>query len=688
MTHNFEGSNKGLELAIVGNCSYSALVNQRGSVVWACFPRFDGDPVFCSLLRKNQDIGFFDIEVNKSESIQQFYLENTAVLRTKVTDSQGSCVEITDCAPRFKKYERTYRPNMLLRTIVPVCGRPRIRIRLRPTFGYGWGIPEKTRGSNHIRYLLPTMTLRLTTNAPVSYIVDEVLFEIEEPIQLLLMPDESLTEPIGDLSALYLKSTVDYWQDWIRTLSLPFEWQDQVIRSMITMKLAFFEETGAIIRASTTSIPSTPHQKGEPHTNLDWRYCFLEDAFAITSTLREVGATGMMQDYLRFISNIVACYGTEDAIDELNWTDAGNTGSDNRLVTTTGVNSFGSIFGIALETKLYEREMHRLAGYRAMGPVVCGNNLSLESHMHVYGTVILALSQLFFDKRLSVKGDVTLFHRLEALAKRILVEMDHAAESSSIAAATGEPTSRKPGSSTYAHATIWGACDRLAKLAQKLKLSERHKYWCDSADHVKKRVLEKALHPVTKDHFVATFGGATVEPRLLLLPQFGFIDAADPLFRNTLAQIEKKYLKGKLIVVDDDWDGLHGCTRTGVPIPKTGLQSANTPVDASSKVPPSNNATTTVDAAGASGTSSTAAVKTARIIHTLWYIRALARSNRKKEGREIFEYVLSAANKCGILSDSIDVHSGELWGNFPMTTVMGGILQCAQVLSKKWMEVL
>jgi len=678
MSQNFEGSPKGLELAIVGNCSYSALINQRGSVVWSCFPRFDGDPVFCSLLRKNQDIGFFDIEVNKSESIQQYYLENTAVLRTKVTDSQGSCVEITDCAPRFKKFERIYRPNMLLRTIVPVCGRPRIRIRLRPTFGYGWGIPEKTRGSNHIRYLLPTMTLRLTTNAPVSYIVDEVLFEIEEPIQLLLMPDESLTEPIGDLSALYLKSTIDYWQEWIRSLSVPFEWQDQVIRAMITMKLSFFEETGAIIRAATTSIPFSPHKKGEQYTNMDWRYCFLEDAFAVTSTLREVGATSMMQDYLRFISNVVACYGTEDAIDELNWsTNPSNPGIEETLVATTGVSSFGSIFGIALETKLYEKEMHRLAGYRAMGPVVCGNKVSLESHMHVYGTVILALAQLFYDKRLSVRGDVTLFHRLEALAKRILTEMDHAAETSSIAAATGEPTPLKPGSSTYAHATIWGACDRLAKLAQKLKLSERHKYWCDSAAHVKKRVLEKALHPVTKDYFVATFGGTTIEPRLLLLPQFGFIEATDPLFLNTLAQIEKEYLKGKLIVVEDEWDGLHSLSRTGVPIPKphststAAAQTANTPVDAAS-----------------SKSNETSVTKTARILHTLWYIRALARCNRKKEGRDIFEFVLSAANRCGIFSDSIDVHTGELWGNFPMTSVMGGILQCAQVLSKKWMEVL
>jgi hypothetical protein len=34
------------------------------------------------------------------------------------------------------------------------------------------------------------LTLRLTTNAPVAYVLDEVLFEIDEPIYLVLMPDE------------------------------------------------------------------------------------------------------------------------------------------------------------------------------------------------------------------------------------------------------------------------------------------------------------------------------------------------------------------------------------------------------------------------------------------------------------------------------------------------------------------
>ena len=65
-----------------------------------------------------------------------------------------------------------------------------MRIRLRPTFGYGWGVPERTRGSNHLRYLLPSQTIRLTTNAPIAYIYDEVLFEVDEPIYLVLMPDE------------------------------------------------------------------------------------------------------------------------------------------------------------------------------------------------------------------------------------------------------------------------------------------------------------------------------------------------------------------------------------------------------------------------------------------------------------------------------------------------------------------
>lgn len=85
---------------------------------------------------------------------------------------------------------------------------------------YGWGTPEKTRGSNHIRYLLSNLTIRLTTNAPISYVVDEVLFEVDEPLYLVLMPDDSLKQPLSELAESYLVKTTNFWKNWTRALTV------------------------------------------------------------------------------------------------------------------------------------------------------------------------------------------------------------------------------------------------------------------------------------------------------------------------------------------------------------------------------------------------------------------------------------------------------------------------------------
>ena len=39
-----------LQMGLIGNCAYSALVDAVGRIVWCCLPRFDGDPVFDALL--------------------------------------------------------------------------------------------------------------------------------------------------------------------------------------------------------------------------------------------------------------------------------------------------------------------------------------------------------------------------------------------------------------------------------------------------------------------------------------------------------------------------------------------------------------------------------------------------------------------------------------------------------------
>ena len=101
-------------------------------MVWCCLPRFDGDPVFSSLLAGNgtpAEAGFFDVELDGCTASEQHYLPNTAVLVTTLRDRNGGAVEITDFAPRFVKSGRIYRPLMLVRQVRPLAGDPRIRIR-------------------------------------------------------------------------------------------------------------------------------------------------------------------------------------------------------------------------------------------------------------------------------------------------------------------------------------------------------------------------------------------------------------------------------------------------------------------------------------------------------------------------------------------------------------------------------
>jgi GH15 family glucan-1,4-alpha-glucosidase len=266
-----------LNLAVIGNSAIAALVDRWARIVWCCFPRFDGDPIFCSLLEVADDptgAGLFDIELTNLESAKQEYVRNTAILVTTLTDDAGAAVQITDLAPRFKHYGRLFRPTILVRRVIPLAGSPRLRIRVRPRSDYGATPMTQILGSNHIRYTSSTLALRLTTDAPISYLAEEVPFVLEGPVNLILGPDERIAAPIAATTREYFELTQDYWFEWTRYLSVPFEWQDAVIRAAIVLKLCSFEETGAIVASPTTSIPEAPNSG----RTWDYRYCWLRDA--------------------------------------------------------------------------------------------------------------------------------------------------------------------------------------------------------------------------------------------------------------------------------------------------------------------------------------------------------------------------------------------------------------------------
>ncbi|MGE3667286.1 MAG: trehalase-like domain-containing protein, partial [Steroidobacteraceae bacterium] len=125
-----------LDLAVIGNCSIASLIDPRGRHVFTCLPRLDGDPVFCSLL-DGEDRGYFDVELAGCTRSSQRYLRNTAVVETRLEAADGAAVRIVDFCPRFRQFDRNFRPMMLVRTVEVAAGRPRVRVRLRPRQRYG-----------------------------------------------------------------------------------------------------------------------------------------------------------------------------------------------------------------------------------------------------------------------------------------------------------------------------------------------------------------------------------------------------------------------------------------------------------------------------------------------------------------------------------------------------------------------
>ncbi len=587
---------KNLDLALIGNCTIGALVDTQATITWACFPRFDADPVFCALLKDRDDFGFFAVELAECVRSEQQYSENTAVLLTRLYDAQGGAVEVCDFAPRFGQHGRAFRPMMLVRRIRRLAGSPRLTLRLRPACGDGAARPNVTWGSNHIRYVAPMLTLRLTTDASLTAIMQETSFFLEDTITLLLGPDETVHEAAGEVGRRFLEETTKYWREWVRHLGIPFEWQDAVIRAAITLKLNAYDDTGAVIAAMTTSIPEAAGSS----RNWDYRFCWLRDSYFVVNALNRLGATRTMERYLAYIVNIAA---------------QANGGP------------LQPVYGIDGRTELFEEEVPALSGYRGMGPVRIGNLAYKQVQHDVYGSAILSAAHIFFDQRLTRRGDDALFHRLEALgeqARRCYDQPD-----AGLWELRGSARVH-----TFSSVMCWVACDRLSKIATQLQLTERAIYWQQHAQQIHATISQRAWCR-QRSAFASTFEGDAMDASLLLLVELGFLEANDPRFASTVQAIEKDLRRGDFIfryVETDDF---------GEP-------------------------------------------ENAFLVCTFWYVNALATLERRQEARDLFEKLLACRNRHGLLAEHIDLRTGEQWGNFVQTYSMVGLINAAIRLSIRW----
>lgn len=378
------------DLGVIGNCSFIAYIDKKANVQWMCMPSFDSDFIFGGLLDKERG-GEFSVVPNASCTTRQYYISNTNVLCTEFECDDGS-FRVTDYAPRFRQYDRYFRPLTLFRKIEVIKGSPFIRVKCRPVGFAGKATPDTVMGSNHIRYLNIGDQVRLTTNIPLTYILNETDFVLTENKYMAFSYGIPLEAALESTAEDFLEKTITYWQQWIKTTSISNYYQEHIIRSALVLKLHQYEDTGGIIASGSASLP----EFNGSGRNWDYRYCWMRDSYYTLNAFNNIGHFEELEKYFRFMQNIIMR----------------EEGSRIQpLYSVTGKNEI--------------REVHMsLAGYLGNVPVRFGNDAYTHVQNDVYGQLLTSLLPLYTDQRLvfadfAHKNKVVVHRLLDMIGKTI-----------------------------------------------------------------------------------------------------------------------------------------------------------------------------------------------------------------------------------------------------------------------------
>lgn len=351
---------------VIGNCAYIAHVENNTNINWMCWPRFDDSFVFGSLLDDEKGGSFSLLPPTETYQTKQYYIENTNILCTEISYSEGA-YRVTDFAPRFYQYERYYKPLMLVRKIERLSGNPQVKATCKPMASYGEKRLQRIQGSNHLKFFGLEDELRLNTNISFSYLLEYQPFVLNETKYLVLTYGTPLEAPLESTAEDFLSKTINYWRTWVKRTSIGNFCQAQVIRSALVLKIHQYEDTGAIIASSTTSLPESPGAG----RNWDYRYCWLRDTYYTLNAFNSLGHFEELDKYFHYIANITLK-------------------SQDRLQPMYSVSGKADLVEKTLDLKGYMGENK---------PVRIGNQAYEHIQNDVYGQVLVSLLPLYADRR-------------------------------------------------------------------------------------------------------------------------------------------------------------------------------------------------------------------------------------------------------------------------------------------------
>lgn len=581
------------ESGIIGNCSYIAHIEKNSNINWLCWPTFEDSFVFGGLLDEQQGGEFSILPQSEIQNSSQYYVENSNILCTTIESQEGSYI-ITDFAPRFEQYERYYKPLMLIRKVEPVSGQPKIRVTCRPTYDYGRQELAKNRGSNHIQFEGAQVKMRLVTNMPISHFFDEFNFVLSKPIYLILTFGSPFEAPIERTAEDFLSRTKSYWTKWVKNASIPAFYQKEVIRSALALKLHQYEDTGALIAASTTSLPEYPGSG----RNWDYRFCWVRDSYYVLTALSHIGHFEEMEKYAAFIANI--------------------TQSDSGRLQP--------LYGIMGQSKLEERKLDYLNGYRGNKPIRVGNQAYEHIQNDVYGQAMIALLPLFTDYRFR--------HQNVASAKEWTTFILNKITSTIDEKDAGIWEFRNfENRHCYSNLFQWAGASAALRIAKQYGIKEIE----EQALRIRDRAVQhiESCYDAERGVYTNAAESKNLDASTLQLIMMKYLDPASEKAQSHLAALEKE-LKGE-----------------------QGLFYRYLHKDDFGKP------------------------KSTFLVCAFWYVEALACVGRVDEAHDVFKQLLAFGNHLMLFSEDVDDRDGSQWGNFPQAYSHVGLVNAAYRIATK-----
>lgn len=466
-----------MDLALIGNCSFQALINSQAHVQWLCLPRFDSSFVVGPLVDKAQG-GEFSIEpAEDGFTVEQRYIEETAILET-VWSRPGESFSVTDFAPRYLDEGSLSRPRVLVRKLRALEGRPSVRCTYEPVYDYG-------------RSPAPKGVVQLQSS---EAFVSGRSFELRETVYLALSWRHEIPGDLADACEEFLGKTLAHWRDWVRALNLPLAFRDEVIRSAITLKLHQYEDSGAITAAATTSIP----EHADSGRNWDYRFCWPRDSYFTVDALQKLGSDSESRAYVAYLQEIAR---------------------ENK--------AFQPLYGIGGETRVEEEILSHLAGYQGDGPVRIGNQAYTQVQYDIFGEMLCAIEPIYRDAPSA---------SLRGLVLRLLSEIDTHFEEPD--AGLWEKRD-EPARHTFSLLMHWlggrAACN-LGTHLDDAELLERGQRIMERA----RGCMDDECWLEEEGFYAETVGGVHADASLLFMISVGYLDATDARAHRHLEALSKR----------------------------------------------------------------------------------------------------------------------------------------------------